>query len=176
MTCTAARQAMARMGRPMRAGRRALRPGGFTLVWVLAAVAVLGVGMAVAGPQWAQDAQRQREQELLHVGTAYARAIEHFYYSAPPAGRRLPRTVDELLLDPRSPTPVRHLREAYTDPVQAGAQLRTLSGPDGGILGVASTSDRAPLRQAPWTDGHFTIMPGASYSDWRFVADLSHGG
>jgi type II secretory pathway pseudopilin PulG len=158
----------------MRAGDGARRAqAGFTYLWLLAALAVLGIGMAAAGPLWAMQAQREREAELMHVGVACAQAIERYWRLSPPGARQLPRSVDDLLLDPRFPTPVRHLRTAYGDPMQPGQPLEWIRGPDGGLRGVASTSERQPLRQVPWTDGRHTLEPASRYRDWQFLADLT---
>ena len=162
----------------MRAGKRPSRwrQAGFTYLWLLVAIAVLAIGMALVGPMWADQVQRQREAELLRVGTAYAQAIEHYYRMQPPSARRLPRSVDDLLLDPRFATPVRHLREAYTDPMLPGQPMALVRGPAGELRGVASNSDATPLMQAPWTDGHRTLpaaTSGTTYRDWQFLADTS---
>ncbi len=160
----------------MRAGSARRRQAGFTYVWLLAALAVVSIGMAVVGPVWAQQVQREREAELLRVGVAYANAIEH-YYRMPAGGvRQLPRSVDDLLLDPRFPTPVRHLRAAYTDPMRPGQPLELVRAPTGEIRGVASLSTDTPLLQLPWSDGHHRLpapTPATRYSDWQFLADLS---
>jgi prepilin-type N-terminal cleavage/methylation domain-containing protein len=158
----------------MRAGEPLRRSeSGFTLIWLLAAVAVLGIGMALVGPLWAQQAQREREADLLHVGVAYAQAIEHYARISPGGVHQLPTSVDDLLLDPRFSTPVRHLRAAYTDPMRPGQPLELVLSPAGSIRGVVSTSDAAPLRQTPWTDGHYTLEPAAHYRDWQFLANVS---
>jgi type II secretory pathway pseudopilin PulG len=159
----------------MRPGDRPVagREGGFTLLWLLAAMAVIGAGMAVVGPLWAREAQRDREARLLRVGMAYAQAVEHYARISPAGVRQWPNSVDDLLLDPRFPTPVRHLRAAYTDPMQPGRPFELLRGPDGGLRGVASTSELAPLRQTAWTDGHHSLPPASRYRDWQFLADPS---
>ena len=162
----------------MRAGDRLSRrvQAGFTYLWLLVTIAVLAIGMALIGPMWADQVQRQREAELLRVGTAYAQAIEHYYRMQPPGVRQLPRSVDDLLLDPRFATPVRHLREAYTDPLLPGQPMALVLGPGGELRGVASNSDATPLMRAPWTDGHHTLPAATSatrYRDWHFLADTS---
>lgn len=162
----------------MRAGSRPSRArrAGFTYLWLLAAIAVLAIGMSLVGPMWAEQVQRQREAELLRVGAAYAQAIEHYYRMRPPGARQLPRSVDDLLLDPRFTEPVRHLREAYTDPLLPGQPMELVRGPAGELRGVTSGSDAAPMMQAPWTDGHFSLPAATSttrYRDWQFLADLS---
>lgn len=178
MTYIAAPQERLPTGVPMRAGRRLHGDGqgGFTYLWLLAALAVLAIGMAVVGPMWAQQAQREREAELIRVGTAYVNAIEHYHRMPAGGARQLPRTVDDLLLDSRFPTPVRHLRAAYTDPMQPGQTLELLRGPTGEIRGVASSSLETPIRQTAWSDGHHSLpvtTPTTRYRDWQFLADIS---
>ncbi len=162
----------------MRAGSRLWRrrQAGFTYVWLLAAIAVLAIGMSLVGPMWAERVQREREAEMLRVGVAYARAIEHFYRMQPASVRKLPHSVDDLLRDPRFPGVVRHLREAYTDPLRPGQPLALVRGPTGELRGVSSTSDATPLMQAPWTDGHFSLpaaTPATRCRDWQFLADIN---
>jgi type II secretory pathway pseudopilin PulG len=161
-----------RVGEP----RSSRRQAGFTYLWLLAAVAVLAIGMAIVGPMWAEQVQRQREAELLRVGAAYAQAIEHYYRMQPSGVRQLPHSIDDLLLDPRFPTPVRHLRDAYTDPMLPGQPMALVLGPAGELRGVASNSDVTPLMQAPWTDGHHALpaaTPATRYRDWQFLANTS---
>ncbi len=110
------------------------------------------------------------------MGTAYARAIEHYYRMQPSGVRQLPRSVDDLLLDPRFTQPVRHLRQAYTDPLLPGQPMQLVRGPAGALRGVASSSDAIPLMQVPWTDGRHTLSaatPATRYRDWQFLADTS---
>jgi type II secretory pathway pseudopilin PulG len=162
----------------MRAGSARVPAGqaGFTYLWLLAAIAVLAIGMSIIGPQWARQTQRDREAELLRVGAAYATAIEHYYRMPAGGARQLPRSVDDLLLDRRFTTPVRHLRSAYTDPLQPGLALELVRTPAGEIRGIASSSLESPIRQTAWSDGRHTLpatTPSTRYRDWQFLADLS---
>lgn len=152
------------------------RQAGFTYLWLLAAMTVVAIGMAIVGPMWARQAQREHEAELLRVGTAYATAIEHYYRMPSNGTRQLPRSVDDLLLDRRFPAPVRHLRTAYTDPMQPGLALELVRAPSGEIRGVASSSLDSPIRQTAWSDGRHSLpatTPSTRYRDWQFLADLS---
>ncbi len=149
---------------------------GFTYLWLLAGLAVLSIGMAAAGPLWAQQTQRDREAELLRVGRAYAVAIEHYYRSQPGGIHELPRSVDDLLQDGRFTTPTRHLRAAYSDPMQPGKPLTLLFSAAGGIRGVASDSADRPIRQSAPPDSRLTLptnMLAEHYRDWQFLASLS---
>lgn len=170
MTCTAVRLGALTTGLPMRAGKRAEQ--GFTYLWLLAAMAVLGVAMAAVGPLYTLQTQRDREAELFHVGAAYARAIEH-YYATSPGQASLPRSVDDLVADPRFPSVVHHLREAYPDPLDASHPMVPVFDLQGHLIGVHSSSDAQPLRRVGWTDGRHMIAPAAKYSDWLFMAQVS---
>lgn len=155
----------------MRAGRH--RQAGFTYLWLLAALAVLGLFLAVVGPMWATQAQREREAELLRVGTAYAQAIERYYAMSPGGVKTMPARIDDLLLDPRFATPVRHLRVAYLDPIDPSRAMAPIVGAGGQLIGVRSTSDLAPLRRVEWTDGRHVVEPAAHYRDWQFLAQTT---
>lgn len=133
-------------------------------------MAVLGIAMAAIGPLWAAQAQREREAELLRVGAAYAQAIEHYYWLSPGGVKTLPSRVDDLLLDPRFPTPVRHLRAAYPDPIDPSRPLEPIVGAGGQLLGVHSDSGLRPWRRVEWTDGRHVIAPAQHYRDWQFLA------
>ena len=65
----------------MRSGERTAR--GFTYVWMLAALVIFSIGLAVVGPLWADQAKREREQDLLRVGQLYAQAIASYYAASP---------------------------------------------------------------------------------------------
>lgn len=52
-----------------------LKQLGFTYIGVLMLVAIAGIGLAGVGIVWHQDAQREREKELLFIGDEYRQAI-----------------------------------------------------------------------------------------------------
>ena len=155
----------------MRPGRRLQT--GFTYLWLLAALAVLGLFLAVVGPMWATQAQREREAELLRVGSAYAQAIERYYAMSPGRMKTMPARIDDLLLDPRFATPVRHLRSAYPDPIDPSHAMEAITGAGGRLVGVRSASDLTPLRRVEWTDGRHTAAPAEHYRDWQFLAQTT---
>jgi type II secretory pathway pseudopilin PulG len=155
----------------MRAGRPANGSSerGFTYVWVMTAVAILGVGLAAVGPLWSDAVKREREQELLRIGQIYAQAIGSYYRSSPGSQKRYPPSLEALLLDTRFVGTYRHLRRLYTDPLKPSQAWSVIRAADGGVLGVFSQSVDAPLRREPLDLG-ITVLPAASkYSDWQFV-------
>ncbi|MFP5410786.1 MAG: type II secretion system protein [Gammaproteobacteria bacterium] len=145
---------------------------GFSLIGLLFVVAGLGVGMAALGTMWHTAAQREKERDLLFVGDQYARAIESFWNIPLPVGtpRRLPKTVAELLTDPRFPDTVRHLRRAWPDPMTGGEWV-LLKGGDGGITGVASASEATPFKRANFPLRYAGFESAQRYRDWEFGFD-----
>lgn len=143
--------------------RRAL---GFTYLSILFAVAIFGTGLALIGEVWHTAAAREREAELLQVGDEYRKAIERYYLSGP---RQYPRTLADLLKDPRQPGTVRHLRRLYPDPISGGAEWGVIKAPDGGVAGVFSQSDASPLKVAGFAVRNAEFEGKQKYSDWRFV-------
>lgn len=140
---------------------------GFTYLFVLMLIALIGMGLAAAGTLWRTDAQRAREAELLFIGDQYRQAIRS-YYEFDPAQPRLPQSIDNLLADNRHPNVVRHLRRAYRDPF-TGAALALIRTPDSqGIVGVYSTATGRPFKTAGFLPGYEAFAEAASYADWRF--------
>jgi len=157
-------------GRRLRGGLQ----GGFTLLGLLFLVAGLGVAMAALGTVWHSAAQREKERDLLFAGDQYRRAIESFWTVPLPVGtpRRLPKHFAELLVDPRFPRTVRHLRRLYRDPMTGDTEWGVLKGPDGGIAGVVSLSDAKPFKRANFPSAYVHFQEAQSYRDWIFRFDV----
>lgn len=141
---------------------------GFTYVWALAAVALLSVGLSVVGPMWADQARRDREQELLRVGSLYAQAIADYYVLTPGTAKQFPTRLEELLQDDRFWGTRRHLRKLYPDPMQPQRPWGVLRGADGRITGVFSQDTAQPFLQAPVTMGVVQLGVAAQYQQWQF--------
>ncbi len=150
----------------MRRGRPA--QSGFTYLFVLMLVALVGMGLAAAGTLWGTESRRAREADLLFVGEQYRQAIRS-YYELDPAQPRLPQSIDDLLEDNRRAEVVRHLRRAWLDPM-TGSELMLIMAPDGqGIVGVYSRATERPFKTAGFTPANEAFSGAASYADWRFV-------
>ncbi len=145
--------------------RRAQR--GFTYLTALFMVAVLSGGLALAGEAWNTSAKRQKELELLFIGHQYRRAIER-YYESTPGVKRYPRALQELLADPRQPSRPRHLRRLYADPF-GNSEWGLVKAPDGGISGVYSLSEEAPLKTGNFRLRDAGFESAKRYADWKFV-------
>jgi prepilin-type N-terminal cleavage/methylation domain-containing protein len=153
-----------------RCARKALSQRGFTLVWLLAAVALLGVALAKIGPMWSQQMQREREAELLRIGALYARAIQSYRAASPGSAKATPQNLQALLADGRFVGTVRHLRKLYPDPLAVDQAWGLLRNPDGTLRGVYSTSELPPFRtEALQLPGLQPLAAARRYADWQFI-------
>jgi type II secretory pathway pseudopilin PulG len=145
---------------------------GAALLWVLAALAGTGVALAAAGTQWSAAAQREREDELLRVGAAYAQAIASYRRLSPGSVDRSPRSLEALLLDDRYIQRQRHLRRLYPDPIDPRRPWGLVTDAEGRILGVFSQSAHRPWRRtAVWADD-IRLPAAQKYSDWKFMVKV----
>lgn len=143
---------------------------GFTLVWLLAGVALLGAALAKIGPMWSQQAQREREAELLRIGALYARAIHSYRAASPGSLKTGPRNLQALLEDGRFVGTVRHLRKLYGDPLATDQTWGLIRNADGTIRGVHSTSELPPFRTEALRLPGLEPLPAARrYADWQFI-------
>ena len=148
-----------------------MRPAqaGFTYVFMMAALATFSIGLAVIGPRWADQAKREREQELVRVGSLYASAIASYYAAAPGSLRPYPPELKDLLEDTRRVGTLRHIRKLYADPLDPSRRWGLVRAPDGGVMGVFSLSEDAPFHTASLDIGSTTLAPVEHYSAWKFV-------
>src|SRR5229473_8262428 len=82
---------------------------GYMLITLMLALALITIGLLTVLPEIGQQIRRDREEEMRHRGTAYMRAIQHFYKRL----GRYPMRVEEL----ESTNNLRFLRKRYKDPV-----------------------------------------------------------
>jgi type II secretory pathway pseudopilin PulG len=148
----------------MRAGRQA----GFTYLGLLLIVAAMGTGMAAFGELASQAARREKEAELLFVGDAYRQAIGQYYESSPAGHKRYPKSLEALLKDERFAFNRRYLRRLYADPA-TGKAFATMQAPEGGIMGVFSTSEAAPAKSGNFPPEYIAFEGAARLSEWTFL-------
>jgi len=137
-------------------------PGSALLIVMMMATLLL-VSLTVAMPSVYQEAQREREEELIFRGTQYARAIALFRQKF----QRFPATVNELL----QTDGIRFLRKAYPDPLDRKGKWRFIhanaagvvldskvlninpSGPPGVSTGVGQNPSGGDTGQSPGQQG-----------------------
>ena len=149
---------------------------GFSFLLVLFLVAITAAGLSVFGEVWSTARQREREAELLFAGAAIRQAIASYHSGTAGAARQYPAKLDDLLKDPRFPDTRRHLRQLYREPFSEKGEWVLIMAPTGGIMGVASPSERAPLKRRGFQvqDVLFEaqslqLKDKLRYRDWEFV-------
>jgi type II secretory pathway pseudopilin PulG len=143
---------------------------GYALIAALILLVVASLAASAAVYRSSLDARREREDELLFAG-GQIRAALVSYRNATPAGvaQQYPKSFDDLLLDPRFPFTVRHLRRLYADPM-TGAPDWVLERMQERIVGVHSRSTQVPLRHAGFDADDAAFARANRYADWRFMA------
>ena len=153
----------------MPTGKPRRKAGGFTYLTILFAVALIGLSLALTGEVWRTAAMRDKEAQLLYVGSQYRNAIGRYYLSGP---AQYPRALEDLLKDSRQAGTERYLRKLYPDPVTGKAEWGLVKTPAGEITGVYSLSDEKPFRTAGFGAGN-NFDGATKYSDWKFAYDAS---
>jgi type II secretory pathway pseudopilin PulG len=97
---------------------RRQREGGYLLLAILLMMAFMVIiATYVTAPRIVQQIKRDREEEMIHRGTEYARAIKKFYKK----NGRYPSTLDDL-----DKGQIRYLRKRYTDPLTKDGKWKLL--------------------------------------------------
>jgi hypothetical protein len=148
-------------------GRR--RQRGFSYLWVLMLVALMGVGLTVAADLDAIASRREREAQLLVVGRQFQVALGRYHAGGADGARHeYPATLEDLLRDPRVPGVRRHLRKVFVDPITGNKQWG-LVRLNGRIVGVHSLSEQEPIKQDGFTPEHRALKGKKKYAEWLFV-------
>jgi type II secretory pathway pseudopilin PulG len=161
---------------------------GFAYIALLVVIVVIGISLGAAGKYWSNVVLRDKEEELIFRGDQYRQAIE-LYYKAILVGPQYPNSIDDLLIDSRTPTGKRHLRQRYKDPISGEDFVEIRDITTNRIIGVHSPSDKQPLKQSGFSPIYSAkptpLLPRAGfptdpndfdqkgkYSEWLFVSTL----
>ena len=155
-----------------RRSQQSLEPcnaAGFTYIGLLIAVVVLGIALSAVGTVWRTQAQREREQELLFIGHEFQRAIAAYYRAGGGGLGQFPQELDDLLEDKRGPEPRHYLRRLYADPMTGQADWTIIRTNMLGITGIASSSQKEPIKKAGFAPDEEAFKDATCYCDWKFV-------
>lgn len=147
---------------------RLRRSRGMALLMALLAVAVMGLVAAQALQVGAQASRRDAEEELLHVGGIWRRALRSWVDATPGRTALGPRSLDELLRDPRAPGVRRHLRQVPHDPLTGRLEWGLQRSPDGQITGVHSLAEGVPIKRQGFAAEWSGFADAKSYTVWVF--------
>lgn len=148
------------------------RERGFSYVVVMFLVAVLSIVSARALENSLMAERRDKEAQLLRVGTAYSDAIRDYYQGTPGSSGVYPLTVEELLLDGRGSKIRRPLRKLYRDPITGSTDWGHVYK-DGRLIGVYSLSNLKPLKRDGFIKGQVMFNGASTYQNWRFIYDAN---
>ena len=95
----------------------------------------------------------------------FREAIGRYYE----AGGVYPRALSDLLEDKRVPVPRRFLRRLYPDPISGSTDWNLETMVDGGIIGVASSSQQKPIKIAGFAPVNKTFEKAECYCAWKFI-------
>lgn len=171
----------------MRPARDALRAArccrGFSYLWLLIVVAVMGAGLASVVEVHQTTMRREQEAELLWVGRQFVAALQSYRAATPsapggaPSGmqfdpQQYPASFDDLLKDPRYPGIRRHLRRLYADPVSGRVEWGVVRR-GGRIVAIHSLSAKAPIKRAAFEPGEEGFGSAEQYSGWVFAPPMA---
>lgn len=142
---------------------------GFTYLWTLALVAIMGLGIATTAEVYTTSRQRDKELELIFIGHEFRNAIERYYNaSRAGGGHQYPASIEQLLRDDRFPEIRRYLRKVYLDPMTGKAEWGVVRV-GAGIVGIYSTSDRKPIKVGNFELEDVDFEGSEKYSEWKFT-------
>src|SRR6202034_2615951 len=94
---------------PRKSAARRRSQRGYILITLILFVALVAIAAVVMAPEFVHQMKRDREQELIHRGVQYSRAMKHFVKKF----GRYPTRIEEL----ENTNQVRFLRRRYKDPI-----------------------------------------------------------
>src|SRR6516162_10374821 len=111
---------------PVRTKQR--RDRGAMLLGVMFMMTVMVLTLLAVAPAFIQQAKRDREEEMIHRGTEYARAIRRYYRKF----GRYPANLEQL----QNTNQIRFLRRRFKDPLTSDGKWKPLHYGDIAALGI----------------------------------------
>ena len=155
--------------------RRLVRQRGVALLVLLVLVATIALLSATAVSVGAMESRRDAEEELLYVGQAFQRALRSYVDTTPGQAALGPRSMDELLRDPRVAGVRRHLRRIPADPLTGRAEWGLVKSPNGQIVGVHSLAEGMPIKRTGFDPELRQLEDAKNYQAWVFGVGLPIG-
>lgn len=143
---------------------------GFTYIALLIFIAIMGVVLASVGEVWHMAMRREKEKELLFIGTQYRQALDQYSSNALAGSTRYPMSLEDLLKDPRYPNTKRYLRKLFSDPITGSANWGLFKGPSGEIFGIYSLSEDEPIKKHNFNLANANFEEKVKYSEWVFMS------
>lgn len=145
-----------------------MKSRGYALIAALILIVMASLATTAAVNVAQVDAQRERELQLLFIGSQFRDALSSYYASAAGGVAQFPERFEQLLIDERWPQARHHLRRLWPDPM-TNSNDWALVRSQGRIVGVHSLSKGVPLKRSNFGEGN-DFARAESYADWIFVA------
>ncbi len=144
---------------------------GFTYIGLLIALAIIGLASTATLQLGSVLQRRNAEAELLEIGADFQQALEHYARATPLGQPTAPKSLQDLLKDPRYPGIHRYLRQVHVDPLTGSTDWGLILTPENqGIVGIFSQSPNQPLKIGNFPAEFLDFENKHSYQDWHFVA------
>jgi type II secretory pathway pseudopilin PulG len=145
-----------------------VRQRGFTFLWMLLIVMLMGAGLVVQAEIVSTAERREREQMLLAIGAEFRSAIGSYYQQTSGPAKQYPPSLEALLLDERSAAVRRHLRRIYPDPMTGKAEWGLVKVGER-VVGVYSLSTVRPIKLGNFEPENAGFDNAPSYAGWTFT-------
>ena len=139
---------------------------GFLLVGVLVMVLLVTIALAIAAPKIAESIRRDKEEETIHRGKQYARAIQNYFGKY----NRYPNSIDQLMKTDN----VRFLRKRYKDPMTGKDDWRIIHLGEAKVPAMGLFGQQMPMMQNGITPTGMTSGAGGA-STGSFGSGSSFG-
>ena len=139
------------------------------LVAALVLLAAMAAIASLVAVRWADEAQREREQELLRIGNDIAGALAAYAKDSAGSTRSHPQELNMLLEDRRAFGTKRYLRRIEPDPMTGQSEWGLIRAEDGGVAGVFSLGGGRPFLRVPKALSYVDLPVADRYADWKFA-------
>ena len=116
---------------------------GYILITLILIVALLTIAAAAIAPSIAFQVKRDREEEMIHRGVQYSRAVQHYYKKF----NRYPSRIEDL----EDTNNLRFLRKKYKDPITGKdfklvhlSEVQMALAGGGGVGGLTPAANSGP--------------------------------
>lgn len=140
---------------------------GFAYIWMLVIFSILAMAIGQWSVNYATLLQREKEQELIRIGSLYQKAINEYYNNSPLGYPKYPVKLEELLRDERHSEIFRYLRKIEKDPI-TNKNFEVIRNKENGIIGVYSPSFEKPIKIKNFSKELVSFENANSYRDWKF--------
>lgn len=141
------------------------RQNGFTYLWVMLTVGLMGLGLLTAAELYSMSLRRDHERELMFIGRQFRSAIRQYAFAH---GQQYPDSLQTLLLDPAYPGVKRYLRRLYIDPMTGKSDWVPIEVA-GRVVGVHSRSIVAPFQVDNFEPAEAGFKDKEQYAQWTFT-------